>query len=118
MLGAAGAPPEPPVAVAADRSAHALVAILAVLYAGGAYLPLDPGYPPERLRYTLADAGAIAITGTPQATAALYQAAPDLPVIPVPAAGPGTPAALDPALLTPDNLAYLIYTSGSTGRPK
>jgi amino acid adenylation domain-containing protein len=117
-LRTAGTRPETPVAVAADRSVHALVAILAVLYAGGAYLPLDPTYPPERLRYTLADSGAIAITGTPQATTTLHQAAPGLPVITIPATDPATPITLEPAPVTPDNLAYLIYTSGSTGRPK
>ena len=117
-LRAAGTRPDVAVAVAADRSAHALVAILGVLYAGGAYLPLDPAAPPDRLRYTLADAGAVAITGTPAATAALHQAAPGLPVIAVPAADPAAPPDLDPASLSPANLAYLIYTSGSTGRPK
>ncbi|UNO38538.1 non-ribosomal peptide synthetase [Streptomyces sp. MST-110588] len=111
------------VAVALPRSADLVVALLAVLKAGAAYVPLDPGYPADRLAAMLADARpALLVTGPDRDTA---RTAPELPVLLVdkeetqetderPAAGvtppDGGPAPADPA--------YVIYTSGSTGRPK
>ena len=83
-----------------DRSADVVVAMLAVLSAGAAYLPLDPGYPDERLRLLIADAAPAlvldrntlhALDGEPPASGAAPH---------------------------PDDLAYVLYTSGSTGRPK
>ncbi|AQA22412.1 hxxPF-repeated domain protein [Rhodococcus sp. MTM3W5.2] len=118
-----GVGPETVVAVALPRSADLIVALLGVLKAGGAYLPIDPGYPSDRLEFMLTDAAPLVII-TDQVTA---QSLPDT----------ATPrlvidqrvGALDPVAesLTdsenrcrphPDNLAYLIYTSGSTGTPK
>jgi amino acid adenylation domain-containing protein/non-ribosomal peptide synthase protein (TIGR01720 family) len=106
------------VAVCLPRSADLIVTILAVLEAGGAYLPLDSEHPPERLAFIVADAGAdIAVTiaalrpRVPQ-VAALVCLDCDADAISRHASGPlGRPA-------SPDQLAYIIYTSGSTGRPK
>ncbi|MEU8378334.1 amino acid adenylation domain-containing protein [Streptosporangium sp. NPDC048865] len=86
-------------AVRAERSLDLPVRLLAVLKAGGAYLPLDPGLPERRVEAMLADAGAVELT-----------AALDAP------AGPGD--AGPPAGDLPGTLAYVIFTSGSTGRPK
>jgi amino acid adenylation domain-containing protein len=109
-LVAAGAGPERIVAVAVGRSVDLVVAMLAVVRSGAAYLPLDPAYPAARTAFMLADAAPVAVVvdgaGTP--------AAGDVPQVPV--EGPATEAVLpeiDPA--TP---AYVIYTSGSTGVPK
>ncbi|HJX27116.1 MAG TPA: non-ribosomal peptide synthetase, partial [Thermoanaerobaculia bacterium] len=91
-------------------------AVLAVLKAGGAYLPLDPAYPADRLSFLLADSGA-SIVLTEQSVAAA------LPAF----AGTLVPVDGDPAggeeegprgFLHPDQMAYAIYTSGSTGAPK
>ncbi|MFE9427313.1 amino acid adenylation domain-containing protein [Kitasatospora sp. NPDC006697] len=109
-----GAGPGRLVAVHAERSLDLVVALLAVLKSGAAYLPLDPDYPAERLAYMVADSGArLLLTqrnlpDAPPAAQVLYlddpsDGYPDTP--PEPQAGP-----LDPA--------YAIYTSGSTGRPK
>ncbi|MFF0410648.1 amino acid adenylation domain-containing protein [Kitasatospora sp. NPDC004745] len=110
----AGVGPESVVALALPRSAGSVVAILAVLKAGAAYLPLDPDHPAERTAATLADAGAALVLtdeGWPKPEA--LTARPTLD--PGAADGPDT----DPApRATADNAAYLIYTSGSTGRPK
>ncbi|HEX2081043.1 MAG TPA: amino acid adenylation domain-containing protein, partial [Longimicrobium sp.] len=91
-----------------------------VLKAGGAYLPLDPAYPGERLRYMLED-GAPAALLTEPALRPLFADA-TVPVVELNAATPAWASlpATDPGRggLTPEHLAYVIYTSGSTGRPK
>ncbi len=115
-LRAAGAGPGAVVAVALDRSSRLVVALLAVLRAGAAYLPIDPGFPPDRVRFMLADSGCRwlvtagdAAAGLPATDAVVLRLDEEAAAAePVPA-GPG--AALD-------DLAYVIYTSGSTGTPK
>ncbi|WP_353328748.1 amino acid adenylation domain-containing protein, partial [Chitiniphilus shinanonensis] len=105
------------VAVALERSVELVVALLAVLKAGAAYLPLDPDYPAGRLAYMVEDSapalllthGALAGRLPPAATTLLALDTLDL-------AGERDD---DPALaLHGEQLAYVIYTSGSTGRPK
>ncbi|WP_345624567.1 amino acid adenylation domain-containing protein [Streptomyces ziwulingensis] len=117
---ARGVGPETRVAVALPRTPELVVALLAVLKAGGAYLPVDPDYPADRIRYMLTDARPVALL-TDRKTAA------GLPDTEVPRLLAGTCAlerTHDPddgdrhAPLRPDNLAYLLYTSGSTGTPK
>ena len=107
------------VGVCLDRSIEAVAALFAIWRAGGAYLPLDPEYPDERLAFLLGDSGArVVVTGAglaerlPTTTTALLiddmdghdgvdgHDGADLPVV------------------RPDDAAYVIYTSGSTGRPK
>ncbi|HLM57759.1 MAG TPA: amino acid adenylation domain-containing protein, partial [Pyrinomonadaceae bacterium] len=115
-----GVGPEATVGVLMERSAEMVVALLGVLKAGGAYLPLDPAQPRERLSYVLGDAGARLLL----TTARLAEGWPGdsaLTLLSLDA---------DARLLTEgraenprveasaDNLAYVIYTSGSTGRPK
>ncbi|RAY16066.1 non-ribosomal peptide synthetase [Actinomadura craniellae] len=111
-LAARGAGPEEVVAVAVPRSAELVVALLGVLRAGAAYLPLDVDLPADRLAYMIADSGARLLVTVPGVT---------LPAVPVDVmtvdGGPGEPAA-EPVPARPDHPAYLIYTSGSTGRPK
>jgi amino acid adenylation domain-containing protein/non-ribosomal peptide synthase protein (TIGR01720 family) len=102
-----GAGPDRFVALALPRSQEMVVAILAVLKAGAAYIPLDPDYPAERIRHMLDDAQPVILIDT----------AHDVNV------GDSYPD-MDPtdaqrtARLTPANAAYVIYTSGSTGKPK
>ncbi|MCZ2526308.1 amino acid adenylation domain-containing protein [Streptomyces sp. HB2AG] len=110
-------------AVALPRSVELVVSLLAVLKAGGAYLPLDPDYPADRLAYMLGDAAPVCLLAD-RATRARLPQDHGLPVV-----EPGDPAlrreleaahpACDPPrALTPHHPAYVIYTSGSTGRPK
>ncbi|WP_049558781.1 non-ribosomal peptide synthetase/MFS transporter [Nonomuraea sp. SBT364] len=96
------------VAICLEQSPDLAVAVLGVLKAGAAYVPVDPEQPAERLAYLLSDSGAAALVS-------------DGPVagfggpllgVPQESAGPVGPVA------GPDDLAYVIYTSGSTGRPK
>ncbi|WP_203758757.1 non-ribosomal peptide synthetase, partial [Cellulomonas chitinilytica] len=109
-----GVGPGTVVAVCAERTPHLPVAVLAILEAGGAYLPLDPTYPPDRLRDILTDARpALLLTDAPSPPTT------DVPTLDLAtldlSAHPGTPP---PPTATGDDLAYVIYTSGSTGRPK
>ncbi|MFE0592803.1 amino acid adenylation domain-containing protein [Micromonospora echinospora] len=117
-LRAAGVGPETLVGVCAERSFELVAGLLGVLKAGGAYLPLDPEYPADRLAFMVTDADAPVVLVQEHlrdvlpATAATVLALDDANVWadqptddPTPTAGPGT-------------LAYVIYTSGSTGRPK
>jgi amino acid adenylation domain-containing protein len=119
QLGEMGVGPERIVATCFDRSADMVVAMLAVLRAGGAYLPLDSAYPAERLRYMLLDSGATLLltqTGLAGRTAGFAGT-----VLALDAAGTETAGRPDrwPAVdVPPDRLAYVLYTSGSTGRPK
>ncbi|HEX6751950.1 MAG TPA: amino acid adenylation domain-containing protein [Longimicrobium sp.] len=118
-LRALGAGPEVPAGVFLPRTPDLVVALLAVLKAGAAYVPLDPAYPPERVEYMLGDTrvpllvttGALA-ERVPQYRGAAVCVDVDREEI---AARPSSPPEVE---VRPENLAYVIYTSGSTGRPK
>ncbi|HEY4588875.1 MAG TPA: amino acid adenylation domain-containing protein, partial [Thermoanaerobaculia bacterium] len=119
FLIALGVGPETRVALLAERSAGAVVAILGILKAGGVWVPVDPETPAERAAFLLADSRpALVLIGEGLAGR--------LPEVPVPAvsleaereriaAASGEPPAV---AVDPENLAYVIYTSGSTGTPK
>ena len=98
------------------RSAEAIVAILAVLKTGAAYLPIDPAVPAARLEFMVADAAPIAAITTAGLADRLDGC--DLPVIDVddPAVDSQPSTALPPPAA--DDIAYIIYTSGTTGVPK
>lgn len=114
-----GVGPEVLVGIFMERSLETLVGLLAVLKAGGAYLPLDPEYPPERISFMIEDSQARVVL----TQSGLLHRLPDTTVQTI---------CLDTdchaissedgdnlqAFAMPDNLAYAIYTSGSTGRPK
>jgi amino acid adenylation domain-containing protein len=112
-----GVAPDTLVGVCLERSFNFVIATLAVLKAGGGYVPLDPSLPKERLAYIATDSG----TRVFIASEATAQWLPDSET-PVLYLGHGRQSdeAPDPpdSGVAPDNLAYVIYTSGSTGRPK
>ncbi|MFG2880673.1 amino acid adenylation domain-containing protein [Streptomyces sp. NPDC048337] len=125
-LSSRGIGPEDIVALALPRNADLIVAILAVLKSGAAYLPLDPEYPAARIAAMVGDARpALLLTDTRTAatTKGLDHIAPHTPRLlldtPETAQVPAALADTDPATgLLPDSPAYVLYTSGSTGRPK
>jgi amino acid adenylation domain-containing protein len=111
-----GVGPETVVGVHMERSPEAVVALLGVLRAGGAYLPLDPSYPRERLAYMLEDSGAAALVTREELRASLPGRVPlVLSIDGTEGSGPMVPE-IDEA--DPESLAYVLYTSGSSGRPK
>ncbi|MFD1542539.1 non-ribosomal peptide synthetase [Nonomuraea guangzhouensis] len=116
LLAARGAGPERYVAVALPRSIDMVVAVLAVLKAGAAYLPLDLDQPADRIAAMIDDTRPVLAVATRESARALP---PGLPLVepddPALARLPGSAPA--PAA-RPENPAYVIYTSGSTGRPK
>ncbi|MEU3535112.1 amino acid adenylation domain-containing protein, partial [Streptomyces murinus] len=122
LLTARGMGPERVVALALPRSADLVIAVLAVLKAGAAYLPLDPEYPHARLTHMVTDARpGLLLTTT--ATRDHLPAVPGTPVLLLDAADTSADLADRPThspviALAPDHPAYVIYTSGSTGRPK
>ncbi len=107
------------VGVLGHRSADTVVAILAVLRAGAAYVAIDPGYPPERIAHIVDDAG-LAVVLAPADGFDLGDVAGDRPqIVAFDAIDLDRwPPTAPEASVGPDDLAYLIYTSGSTGRPK
>lgn len=119
LLASQGVAPGTFVGVAMERSAELVVALLAVLKVGAAYVPIDPGYPLDRIHYMLRDSG-VRVVVTESAVLPLVDGedhlaiavdAPDVRTA-VSACAPFDGAAVAPGL------AYMIYTSGSTGRPK
>jgi amino acid adenylation domain-containing protein len=108
------------VAVCLPRSPELLVAILGILEAGGAFLPLDPGYPRQRLEFMLADSRARLLVTTGELLERLLAAAatPAVCLDRDAAAIAARPESDPGGAADPDALAYVIYTSGSTGRPK
>jgi len=121
-LAARGVLPGDRVGICLDRGPDLVAGMLAAWLAGAAYVPLDPAYPPDRLRFMAEDAGLRLIVGEGEAVAPLQwprerlllldadgaaiEAAAELPAIAGAALGDG------------DSIAYVIYTSGSTGKPK
>ena len=118
-----GAAPDRLVAVCVPRGIEMVLAILAVLKSGAAYVPLDPGNPAERLDFILHDSAPCVLLTQGTASDALQRPA-GLAVIALDAAEPAwrdAPAMNLPVAetgLTPGHLAYVMYTSGSTGQPK
>ncbi|HXM55278.1 MAG TPA: condensation domain-containing protein, partial [Candidatus Dormibacteraeota bacterium] len=116
-LRALGVRTEQVVGLCVERGPELLIGLLGIVKAAGAYLPLDPGDPDERLRYVVADAGArVVVTGSgtaPRDWGAGVRTV-DLASGHVAARSRERPG----ARVLPDNLAYVVYTSGSTGRPK
>ncbi len=104
------------VGVYAERVPETLIGLLAVLAAGGAFLPLDPAFPPERLELILADARVPFLLARRALAATLPTGGAEVVLLDDPVTPPA-PAAPLPAI-EPGDLAYVIYTSGSTGRPK
>ncbi|MFE3460082.1 amino acid adenylation domain-containing protein [Nocardiopsis aegyptia] len=132
VLRALGVGPERTVALLLPRSLELVTAIWAVLKAGGAYLPVDPGYPADRIAFMIDDAAPQTVLTVADLADRLPEQAPRLlldtldrgPAAPADAGSgdtaPGDPASDDSAPVAVDPLhpAYVIYTSGSTGRPK
>ncbi|KRF02128.1 thioester reductase [Frateuria sp. Soil773] len=111
---AAGIAPGTPVALLLERSPDAIVALLGILKAGAAYLPLDPAYPAERIAFAVDDAcaGLVVVPAGQPAPAGIAVPVRTLEQLEHEA----TPAALPS--LDGEALAYVMYTSGSTGTPK
>ena len=115
-----GVGPDAPVAIHVERSPALVVAILAVLKSGGAYLPLDPEYPRARLEQMLEASGAAVLLTERRlgdGLAAAHRVELDA-VEPVLGDRPAHPPRRAPCRAVPDHLAYLLFTSGSTGAPK
>ncbi|WP_435103793.1 amino acid adenylation domain-containing protein [Arhodomonas sp. AD133] len=118
-LQAMGVEPDAVVAVSMQRSPESVVAVLGVLKAGGAYLPLDPDHPPERRRTMLKDAQATVLLTQPDLLGGLPEDPPRVLALDPECRELATESTDKPAdRARVGNLAYVIYTSGSTGEPK
>ncbi len=118
MIVQQGVEPESVVALFLERGAGMIEAMLGVLKTGCAYLPVDPMYPEERIRYMLDDSGCVLVVTESGLKSRLD---PSCPMVCL--GGEGCRAEqlrgnVARAKVSPDALAYIIYTSGSTGRPK
>jgi amino acid adenylation domain-containing protein len=113
-----GVRPDTRVGVLAERSPELVVGLLAVLKAGGAYLPIDPKEAPERLAFQLRDSGVELLLIQERFVARVASLAPP-PIVTIDdAAAAGAATAAPDVAVRGENLAYVIYTSGSTGAPK
>jgi amino acid adenylation domain-containing protein len=118
-LRANGVGVETVVGIMMERSLDMIVSLLGVLKAGGAYLPLDPDYPPERLEFMLDDASVRTVLTHRNLSACLRQNGVHVISLDEARAEISTLSKENPEIsVSADNLAYITYTSGSTGRPK
>ncbi|GAA2613923.1 non-ribosomal peptide synthetase [Streptomyces axinellae] len=113
-----GVEPESRVAVHLRRSAESVIAQLAVLKAGGAYLPVDPAQPSARIEHVVADAAPAVLITQGRGAVPAPAAAAHLDLTREAAAVAARPVRVPDVPVLPDNLAYVIHTSGSTGTPK
>jgi amino acid adenylation domain-containing protein len=128
-----GVRPDTIVPIMVERSLEMIIGLLAIIKAGGAYLPIDPGFPRERLKYMLMDSGAGILLTTPKLRVKVEPGIEEKDEQPqeMPLefinleAYPGDAPEVSSSTLTSsrwaasaNNLVYVIYTSGSTGRPK
>jgi amino acid adenylation domain-containing protein len=101
LLREKGIQPDTIVGILANRSIEMIVGIMGILKSGGAYLPIDPGYPPEWINYVLADSNVGILLTHKDITPST-----------------STLTSTLTCQVSPANLAYIIYTSGTTGKPK
>jgi amino acid adenylation domain-containing protein len=116
-----GVGPDVAVAVCMPRSVEMLVAWLAVLKAGGAFVPLDPDYPTDRLAFQLEDCGAPVLLTSPDLAPRFATLGTAVKTIEIPMGGAGAGEESEADIISAGSahhLAYIIYTSGSTGQPK
>ena len=116
-----GVGPEVVVGVCVERGLDMVVAVLAVWKAGGAFLPLDPGYPAERLGFMLADSGALVLVGHSRVAGQLAVGTAAVVWLDDPdtaALVSSVPGGVPTAVIAAGQAAYVMYTSGLTGQPK
>ncbi len=106
------------VGLAVDRSHQMLIALLAILKAGAAYIPLDPGYPDQRIQLMLEDAGTPALITSEKYKGRFGWVTAELLLEELWDTARGQPEPEQSTDVNGDDLAYMIYTSGSTGKPK
>ncbi|MBI5815648.1 MAG: amino acid adenylation domain-containing protein [Nitrospinae bacterium] len=115
-LAARGAGPDKIIGICLERSVDLIAAILGVWKAGGAYMPIDPDFPPARMKYMVENSGAVAVITSSTLEHAAVEAGAPLVFIDRAFKTSSEPVFIHSA--RPENLAYVIYTSGSTGQPK
>src|SRR5579883_2295024 len=109
-----GVGPNVAVGVCIERSPALITAMLAVMRAGGAFIPLDPGWPDARIAQTLRDAKALLVLGTAANAGRLGAAGREVVAIDEARRAPASTALAPATTASEDDLAYVIYTSGST----
>jgi natural product biosynthesis luciferase-like monooxygenase protein len=116
-LRASGVVPGDIVGLCLERTPDLVIALLAILKTGAAYLPLDPDYPRDRIAFMVADSGTRLVVTREALAASLGLAAGNTFLLDAPPSSGSVETTALPAV-TPESAAYVIYTSGSTGRPK
>ncbi len=112
-----GAQPNQLVAIVMEKGWEQVVAALAVMYSGAAYLPIDPAFPPQRINYLLGN-GEVRLALTQSSLQNRVQWPQGVAHLEVDREPPADSSISRTAVQTPSDLAYVIYTSGSTGTPK
>jgi amino acid adenylation domain-containing protein len=118
QLAAAGAGPGVPVGICIERNPDLLAGLLAILRSGSCYLPLDPKYPAERLKFMVEDSGTRLLLTTTASSSASPAGLAAVVLGAKVTIEPSTAPDSGPVPVVPPDTAYLIFTSGSTGRPK